>query len=127
MTAEERSAALEGLRRFEEMGGQIDEGRIPDRKPILRTFVLDDQDRIWAVLSPASGDPRTTMKVYAAEGEPRTVRIGARIAPHPAPVVREGWMVGVELDGLGIQTVLLARVPSALSARGSGTGASTGT
>ena len=45
VTRAEKTDAVEGLSRFVEMGGRIDEGRIPDHKPVLQTFVLDDRDR----------------------------------------------------------------------------------
>ncbi len=127
VTPGERRAALDGLARFVERGGRVEAHRIPDRKPVLHTFVLDGGDRIWAVLSPSSGDPGTILRVYDADGAPSTVRIGARIAPHPAPVVREGWMAVVEVDALGVQTIVLARAPPDLNRSRSERGPSTGT
>lgn len=115
VTPAEREEALEGLDRFRRLGGRIEPDRIPDRKPPLATFVLDDRDRIWAVRSATAGSTSTVFEVLAPDGQHlATVAVPVRLAGHPTPVVRAGWLVGVEVDALGRQTVVLARVPGGL-------------
>jgi hypothetical protein len=103
----ERDAAIDGLSRFVQMGGRVDASRIPRRKPALRTFVLDDRDRIWAVLSPGAGAAGVSVVVLdPATGASRSIEVPVRLAAVPTPVVRGRWLVGVERDALGLETVV---------------------
>ena len=107
--------AVESLSRFVQRGGRVDPRRIPDRKPIVADFFLDDRDRIWAQWSRDAGSTVTLFEVFdPAGGRPTRVALPASVAPTPTPVVRDGWFVGVEADEFGIQTVFLGRLPDPL-------------
>lgn len=111
VTEAERRAAVEGLARFVRLGGRIDPARIPTRKPVMSTFVLDGRDRIWALMSRASGETGTRFGVLDAEGKhQRTVLVPARLDPFPTIVVRGELIVGVERDEDGKETIVVARV-----------------
>jgi len=111
VTEVERRAAVEGLSRFVRLGGRIDPARIPARKPVLSTFVLDERDRIWAMMSRVSGETGTRFEVLSATGtHQRTVLVPARLDPFPTIVVRGDLIVGVERDEDGVETIMVARV-----------------
>jgi hypothetical protein len=111
VSARERDAALDGLGRFVQRGGRVDEGRIPERKPVLNTFVLDPEDRVWALLAHLDGADHSRFEVLGDDGGRwTTVLAPARIEAFPTPVVREGWLVGVERDEFGRETVVLLGV-----------------
>lgn len=115
VSAAERREAIAGLNRFVRMGGRVDASRIPARKPVLATFVLDDRDRIWAMMSPAAGDVSTRFEVLDPAGRHlRTVIVPARLGPFPTIVVRGGLLAGVERDEDGTERIVLARVPGPL-------------
>lgn len=110
----ERRDAIDGLARFARRGGRIEEARIPDRKPVLSTFVLDPRDRVWALLSPEDGSRDSRFEVLDPDrGRRVTVVVPARVAAFPTPVVRGGWLVCVERDEFGIETVVLVDVTAA--------------
>lgn len=108
----DRREAIADLERFVRMGGRVDASRIPSRKPLLDSFVLDERDRIWAVRSRMEGQRTTVFDVYDAEGRyERSVTVPARLGSFPLLVVRNGLIAGVERDADGVQTVIVARVP----------------
>ncbi len=112
LTVAERRGAVEGLSSFVRRGGVADARRIPERKQLFSTFVLDGEDRIWALRSRAAGAEGSLFEVVDPEGgHLASVRIAARISTRPFPVIRDGWFVGVEVDDFGLQTIVLARVP----------------
>jgi hypothetical protein len=112
VSAAERREAIAGLDRFVRMGGRVDASRIPARKPVLATFVLDDRDRIWAMMSPSAGDTSTRFEVYDPTGRHlRTVIVPTRLSTFPTIVVRGGRLAGVERDEDGTEWVVVARVP----------------
>jgi sugar lactone lactonase YvrE len=112
VSAAERRDAIAGLDRFVRMGGRVDASRIPARKPILATFVLDERDRIWAMMSRVAGDVSTRFEVFDPAGRHvRTVIVPARLDPFPTIIVRGGLLAGVERDEDGTERILLVRVP----------------
>jgi len=112
VTPSERRAALEALDGFTRRGGVVDLSRIPDRKPAIAFFILDDSDRIWAARSIPEGASSTVFDVLDVDGRHvGTVALPARLSAHPYPVVREGWIVGVEEGAFGTQNGVRARLP----------------
>ena len=110
---EDRAAAIDGLRRFVDLGGRIDEAQIPRTKPVMQTFVLDDQDRIWSVRSGKTGGRSRMIDVFNPQGERLTsIAIPFALASFPTPVIRGGTLVGIERDAFGIETVVVVELPS---------------
>ena len=113
VTRSDRSAALDALSRFTRMGGRVEPDRIPRVKPPVKTFVLDDSDRIWALMSHGHGTGRSVWEVF----DPRGRHLDTVVAPVgsvtvPVPIIRSGYMVAVERDEFGIESVVLVRLPT---------------
>lgn len=112
VTPPERREAIASLERFTRRGGRVEPSRIPDRKPVLSTFVLDEADRIWAVRSRTANERETRFDVFDAEGRfQRHVVVSAVLQSFPTIIVRDGWIAGVERDDDGVETIVLSRVP----------------
>ncbi|MGD2124075.1 MAG: hypothetical protein PVJ76_20160 [Gemmatimonadota bacterium] len=103
---------MEGLRRFVELGGHVDDRRIRNQKPPIQNLVVDDNDWVWVSLA-TPGDRRSTLNALLdSDGKLHGfVEIPARLSSTPSPVVKGSHMVGVEADALGVQSVLLAILP----------------
>lgn len=115
VTREARQHALESLSAFTRRGGRIQPERIPNRRPVVATFVLDDADRIWALRTSPSSSRSSVFEVFDSQGQHvTTVALAATISIHPTIVIRNGWMAGVEVGPFGQQTVVLARLPESL-------------
>lgn len=110
--AAERREAIADLDRFVRRGGRVDAARIPVRKPLIETFVLDDRDRIWVMRTHVTGERGTVLDVFDAEGRyERSVVVPALFRTFPLLVVRGHHIAGVERDADGVQSVVIARVP----------------
>jgi sugar lactone lactonase YvrE len=87
--------------------------RIPERKPHLRGFFVDDEGRVWIMPTQGrdAGPAAATVELYAPDGTPLGV---ARVAvePEPRPRVRGGLLAGVVRDELGVESVVLYRMPT---------------
>ncbi|MEX2529551.1 MAG: hypothetical protein WD960_02160, partial [Gemmatimonadota bacterium] len=55
VSAEERDEALENLQGFVELGGRIDHSRIPEHKPPVGSFFIDDGGHVWVRRTTSSG------------------------------------------------------------------------
>ena len=113
VTSQDLTAALEGLRRFEQRGGSVERSRIPDRKPPLETFVLDERDRIWSFRASGARASQSLLDVFDTDGTHiALVVLPFRLASVPTPVVRGGRIVGVERDEFGVDEVVVATLPA---------------
>ncbi len=68
VTKTERDDALSGLSRFRQVGGRVDPSRIPNVKPPMRSFFLDDANRIWVMPELADGETGRVLEVYDEHG-----------------------------------------------------------
>ncbi|MEZ4586736.1 MAG: hypothetical protein R2909_10080 [Gemmatimonadales bacterium] len=108
----ERRAALDGLKRFRERGGRVDPSRIPDRKPAIRDFLLDDDGNVWVFPElPGEGTGRR-LERFDPSGRPTHVlELPVRLSVSPAPAIRGNRLLGVALDADGAPTVVLLELP----------------
>ncbi len=109
VTSEERDNALERLRGH---GLVIDASSVPRRKPAIRSFMLDDEDRVWVIPELPDGRTGTALDVFSTNGQHLgRVQLPFTLATVPTPVI-QGWRVyGVERDELGVESVVVALVP----------------
>lgn len=84
---------------------------IPDTKPPVQGFFLDDEERVWIIR--AESPPRDTrpMDVYRSDGSLLGVARTA-LEPHPQPRMHRGLLVGMNRDGLGREAVAIYRMGS---------------
>lgn len=112
VTAADRAEALARLGRFVEFGGRVDEGRIPDHRPPLKTFVLDDRDRIWALIEIDDTGSTSVFEVFEPGGRPLgTVTVPVELATFPVPIVRGSRLVGVVRDAFDVEMVVVVALP----------------
>ncbi len=84
---------------------------IPDTKPYLQGFFLDDEENVWIIRSGpnTAGDDTLAMDVYDPSG--RLVGFArAALAPEPRPRARDGLMAAVRRDELGTESIALYRI-----------------
>jgi hypothetical protein len=93
VTAAERQTALDELGWFAAEGGPTDPSRIPDRHPLFRGLLTDDQGRLWVETGAGPGEePGTRFDIFDARGRflgPATLERQVRPATG-AMVVRDG-------------------------------------
>lgn len=61
VTAAEKDSAIAGMRVFVQQGGVADRSRIPDVKPPIERFWVDDQGYVWTQRSKPEGAKRGTL------------------------------------------------------------------
>ena len=86
-------------------------GLIPEFKPYLEGFFVDDEQRVW-VMRTAQGDSDDDsydMDIYDESGT-LTAVARAALEPEPSPRVRDGRLAGVVRDELGVESVALYRI-----------------
>lgn len=111
VSVEERAQALENLEAFVALGGRIDHSRIPDHKPPVDGFFIDDGDRIWVRRAAFVGSA-DTFEVFNATGQYMgVVTVPFALHLYPTPIVRDGRLYGVSRDELGVEYVIVARLP----------------
>lgn len=82
---------------------------IPDTKPHLQGFFLDDEENLWIIRSGRAGDDALAMDVYDPSGT-RVAVAHAALEPEPEPRVRNGLLAGVVRDELGVESIALYRI-----------------
>jgi hypothetical protein len=82
---------------------------IPDTKPPIQGFFLDDGDRVWIIRAESPSRETRPMDVYLPDG---TLLGVARTAleAEPRPRMRRGLLVGVIRDGMGREAVAIYRI-----------------
>lgn len=112
----ELDSALVGLEGFRRMGGVVDPGRIPDRKPAFGALFVDASGRLWLPLH-TEGDAvgpsgSTLFDVLDPEGRwLGTARSDVPLELHlPAPVFGDGVVHAVAADELGVPRVVRLRI-----------------
>ena len=84
--------------------------RIPENHPRIEGFFFGDDESIWVMRSAAEaeGDERA-IDVFDGSGQLMGIA-RAPLAATPRPRMRDGWLVGVMRDELGVESVALFRV-----------------
>ena len=68
VTAAEKDSGVARLRSFVQQGGVVDRSKIPDAKPPITQFWLDDQGYLWTRLSRPENASGTLFDVFDPEG-----------------------------------------------------------
>ncbi len=111
VTTAERDEALSGLSRFRQVGGRVDPSRIPDVKPPMRSFFVDDADRIWVMAELANGETGRVLEVYDEHGALRMeIALPVRLSAGPHPVFRRGYIWGIERDEFDVPYLVVLRI-----------------
>ena len=108
VTADDRHRALGRLREtFASANASLDESRVPDRKPALLGFVIDDRGYLWTVPLGA-----VDFDVFDPQGRYLGVVTSSMRAWHlaPLPIVRGAAMYYVVTDDLDVPHVVRARI-----------------
>ena len=85
---------------------------IPDRKPAVRAFFVDDAGRVWVAPHLPAG-AGTEWDVFSPDGSPAgTVRTDLAVElDSPVPIVRGDMLYGVVRDELDVPSVVRFRIP----------------
>lgn len=111
VTSRERKQALDRLKWFTDQGGRVDPSRIPDHKPPVSSFFVDEDGDAWVMHNPPEADTTRSFDVFNAEGQYLgVVDVPMRLQASPVPFVRDGKLYGVVSDSLGVQYVVRAGV-----------------
>ena len=107
----ERQEALDRFDWFAAQGGKIDPSRIPEEKPPVDWFFLDDEGQVWVARASTSRDTVQLLDIFNANGQfLGTVVAPFRLQQSPLPVVREGVLFGVVLSDLDVPYVVRAKI-----------------
>ncbi len=106
--------AGQGVKRFREMGGKLDMGRIPKVKPFFDDLYVDPDGYLW--LSVPAGPAETVFAVVDPDGRylGRLQVDGIKRYVFVPPVVRNGRLYLVGRDELGVQRVYAFRIARTL-------------
>ncbi len=111
VTKMERDDALSGLSRFRQVGGRVDPSRIPNVKPPMRSFFLDDANRIWLMPELANGETGRVLEVYDEDGvQQMEIALPVRLSASPQPLFRHGYIYGIERDEFDVPYLVVLRV-----------------
>ncbi len=111
VTKMERDDALSGLSRFRQVGGRVDPSRIPNVKPPMRSFFLDDVNRIWLMPELANGETGRVLEVYNADGvQQMEVALPVQLSASPQPLFRHGYIYAVERDEFDVPYLVILRI-----------------
>jgi hypothetical protein len=112
VTGAEKDSAIARLRWFTNQGGSVDRGRIPDVKPAVRGFQLDEDGYLW--VNPVQADTGLQNRVFDIfDPEGRylgEIRLPFDLLSYPAPVLRRNRIIGVTQDEGGVPYIVRARI-----------------
>src|SRR5690606_38385248 len=110
VTAADRESIHERMKWFTDQGGRIDPSKVPDTKPPVSRFFLDDADHIWVEVTPPNeDDPGTVLDVFDPDGRYLgPVRLPFRL--WSSPLFRDGALYAVTTDELEVPYLVRARV-----------------
>ena len=104
----EREQAVEGLARFLEMAGDVDLSVIPERKPHLRGFFVDDKHNLWIMRSVKYDPDNDAWPIDVWNGEGHLVgTVHGTLESTPWPKVGDGLVAGLMRTDLGVEFVSL--------------------
>ncbi len=110
VTRADRESVRDRLEWFTEIGGTIDEARIPRNKPGIETFFTDDEGNLW-VMHAGTENLASVFDIFDARGQ----FLGETHLPfsldiHSGAVVQDGLLFGVTEDEEGGAMVVRARI-----------------
>lgn len=104
VSAAERDSAEKRVRSF--IGKGADLSRIPDAKPALRDFTIDDRGRLWVLPSMTADSAARALDVFDRDGVYLgRVALPGSISFYPPPVIEGDVMLALFVDDLGVQRV----------------------
>ncbi|HEX7091302.1 MAG TPA: 6-bladed beta-propeller [Longimicrobiales bacterium] len=110
VTAADREDIDERLKWFTDQGGRIDPSKIPDTKPPVGRFFIDDADHIWVeVTMPDEQDTGRVFDIFDPDGR----YLGAVRLPFTlwsVPIFRNGALYAVTTDELEVPYVVRASI-----------------
>jgi hypothetical protein len=110
ITRAELDAMLENYKWFTDLGGKIDQRKIPRAKPPFFSLFFDDGGRPWVIPAQAEGE-QTTFDVFEPSGRYLgRVASPVKVLSAPAPVVRGDYLYGLTHDDLGVSSVVRLRI-----------------
>ena len=103
----DRDTAIESLDWFRRIGGKIDRSRVPDHKPLISDFVVDQEGYLW-VFPVTPGDMQNRI-VHVFD--PASRFLGELVLPVPVdgdpnPVITSDAIWAVSRDELGVESVV---------------------
>ncbi len=113
VTAEDRSAFIRaGVERSPEMRSAVEEvaALMPDFKPILEGFFVDDEERLWVRRSTPLGAPRFYDLLSGDGNYLGSIRLAFQPAPYSPLWVQHGHIYAFVLDDLDVQYVVRAPI-----------------
>jgi sugar lactone lactonase YvrE len=111
VTAEDVDSAMVELEWIMEQGGRVDRSRIPDTKPPVDEFFLDDEGNIWVLPITSIAEQGRLLEVFDPEGRYLgQVELAFPRATFPRPVFRDGFLYAVTEDELEVPYIVRARI-----------------
>ena len=113
VTSKERAEAIADIEAFMERAGRIRvdwDAVIPKTKPILRQLSVDDRGNAWVQRETGT---TTVLEGYDREGR-FLGRFGLpyKVFRYVPPVLKRGWLLAVQVDSLGVQSVVGSKLPA---------------
>lgn len=111
VTAADRDLAREELEWFTRQGGSVDWSRIPDVKPLVRGFFIDDEQHVWVQRADNTEADESRFDIFDPYGRylgPLSVPFP--VADFPIPVVRSNRLYAVTENDLDVPVVAVARI-----------------
>jgi len=111
VTSADLEEAREDLEWFTRQGGQIDLSKVPDIKPAIQNFFLDDRGNIWVEPTMAGEDQGRVFDVFDRAGRYLgQVRFPFVLQTNPTPVFVDDFVYGITTDDLEVPYVVKARL-----------------
>ncbi len=114
VTAEDRSAFVQSIAEGSperRSAAEAVAALMPDAKPILEGFFVDDEGRLWVERSTPEDAPRF-YDLFSEDGDYRgSVRLAFRLARYSPVWIQHGHIYALVLDELDVQHVARAPIP----------------
>ena len=112
VTAQDKARARDRLQWFTRQGGKVDLSRIPNSKPVVSSFFVDDMGSLWVQrVAVESDDEGRLFDVFDANGRfLGQLRLPFALDVNTEPVVMEGVLYGFGADEDGANTIVVARI-----------------
>lgn len=111
VTEEDTDDIEEQLEWFTRQGGEIDRSKIPEFKPAVRSFYLDDAGNVWVMPVTETEDRGRIFDIFDVEGRYLgRLRVPFVVQTYPRPIIRRNTLYAVTLDDLDVPYVVRADV-----------------